>query len=107
MISVDNHVASHAGARQVADGEDRNDTMRPLRAAYSDGFGPKSLSPWSSAFWSGSSFPTWERRSNLGDGFVMLIRIALAPIIFGTMVIGIARMGNLCEVGVVGAKALL
>ncbi len=33
MISVDNHVASHAGARQVADGEDRNDTMRPLRGS--------------------------------------------------------------------------
>ncbi len=107
MISVDNHVASHAGARQVADAEDRNDTMRPLRAAYSDGFGSKSLSPWSSAFWSGSSFPTRGRRSNLGDGFVMLIRIALAPIIFGIMVIGIARMGDLREVGRVGAKALL
>ena len=37
----------------------------------------------------------------------MLIRIALAPIIFGIMVIGIARLGNLREVGGVGAKALL
>ena len=43
----------------------------------------------------------------LGDGFVMLIRMALAPIIFGTVVVGIARMGDLREVGRVGAKALL
>lgn len=43
----------------------------------------------------------------LGDGFVKLIRMALAPIIFGTVVVGIARMGDLREVGRVGAKALL
>ncbi|HET6220246.1 MAG TPA: C4-dicarboxylate transporter DctA [Acidobacteriaceae bacterium] len=43
----------------------------------------------------------------LGDGFVKLIRMTLAPIIFGTVVVGIARMGDLKEVGRVGAKALL
>ncbi|MGI4978587.1 MAG: C4-dicarboxylate transporter DctA [Janthinobacterium lividum] len=43
----------------------------------------------------------------LGDAFVRLIRLALAPIIFGTVVVGIARMGDLREVGRVGAKALL
>lgn len=43
----------------------------------------------------------------LGDSFVALIRMALAPIIFGTVVVGIARMGDLHEVGRVGAKALL
>ncbi|MGI3778451.1 MAG: C4-dicarboxylate transporter DctA [Janthinobacterium lividum] len=43
----------------------------------------------------------------LGDAFVRLIRLALAPIIFGTVVVGIARMGDLKEVGRVGAKALL
>jgi Na+/H+-dicarboxylate symporter len=42
-----------------------------------------------------------------GDGFVMLIRMTLAPIIFGTVVVGIAWMGDLHEVGRVGAKALL
>ena len=31
----------------------------------------------------------------------------LAPIIFGTIVVGIARMGNLKEVGRVGVKALI
>jgi aerobic C4-dicarboxylate transport protein len=43
----------------------------------------------------------------LGDGFIKLIKMMLAPIIFGTIVVGIARMGNLKEVGRVGAKALL
>ena len=43
----------------------------------------------------------------LGDGFVKLIRMTLAPIIFATVVVGIARMGDLREVGRVGAKALI
>jgi aerobic C4-dicarboxylate transport protein len=43
----------------------------------------------------------------LGDGFVKLIRMTLAPIIFGTVVVGIAKMGDLKEVGRVGVKALL
>jgi aerobic C4-dicarboxylate transport protein len=42
----------------------------------------------------------------LGDGFVKLIRMTLAPIIFATVVVGIAKMGDLREVGRVGAKAL-
>lgn len=42
----------------------------------------------------------------LGDGFVKLIRMTLAPIIFVTVVVGIAKMGDLKEVGRVGAKAL-
>jgi aerobic C4-dicarboxylate transport protein len=43
----------------------------------------------------------------LGDGFIKLIKMLLAPIIFGTIVVGIARMGAIHEVGRVGAKALL
>ena len=43
----------------------------------------------------------------LGDGFVKLIRMTLAPIIFATVVVGIARMGDLREVGRVGVKALI
>jgi aerobic C4-dicarboxylate transport protein len=43
----------------------------------------------------------------LGDGFIKLIRMTLAPIVFGTVVAGIARMGNLKEAGRVGAKALI
>jgi Na+/H+-dicarboxylate symporter len=43
----------------------------------------------------------------LGDGFIKLIRLTLAPIVFGTVVVGIARMGDLREVGRVGLKALV
>ena len=43
----------------------------------------------------------------LGDGFIRLIRMLLAPIICGTIVIGIARMENLKEVGRIGLKALI
>ena len=43
----------------------------------------------------------------LGDAFIKLIRLTLAPIVFGTVVVGIARMGDLREVGRVGLKALV
>jgi aerobic C4-dicarboxylate transport protein len=42
-----------------------------------------------------------------GDGFIKLIKMLLAPIIFATVVLGIARMGDMKEVGRVGAKALI
>ncbi len=43
----------------------------------------------------------------LAGGFVKLIRMLLAPVIFATVVVGIARMGNLREVGRVGIKAIV
>jgi aerobic C4-dicarboxylate transport protein len=43
----------------------------------------------------------------LGDGFIRLIRMLLAPIICGTIVVGIAKMDNLKEVGRIGLKALV
>jgi aerobic C4-dicarboxylate transport protein len=43
----------------------------------------------------------------LGDGFIKLIRMIIAPIIFATVVVGIARMGEMKEVGRVGIKALV
>ncbi len=43
----------------------------------------------------------------LGDGFIRLISMTLAPIIFLSVVLGIAGMGNLHEVGRVGVKALI
>jgi Na+/H+-dicarboxylate symporter len=43
----------------------------------------------------------------LGDAFVKLIRMTLAPIVFATIVVGIARMGDIREVGRVGIKALI
>lgn len=43
----------------------------------------------------------------VADGFIKLIRMMLAPVIFGTVAIGIARMGSLKEVGRIGARALI
>jgi aerobic C4-dicarboxylate transport protein len=43
----------------------------------------------------------------LGDGFIKLIKMIIAPIIFCTVVTGIAGMDDMKKVGRVGAKALL
>ena len=43
----------------------------------------------------------------LGDGFIKLIRMVVAPIIFTTVVVGIAGMGSVKRVGRVGFKAIL
>ena len=38
----------------------------------------------------------------LADGFIKLIKMLLAPIIFATVVLGMAKMGNIKEVGRIG-----
>jgi aerobic C4-dicarboxylate transport protein len=43
----------------------------------------------------------------LGDGFIKLIRMMIAPVIFLTVVTGIARIGDMRKLGRVGLKALL
>ena len=43
----------------------------------------------------------------LGDGFIKLIKMIIAPIIFCTVVTGIAGMQDMDKVGRVGVKALL
>ncbi|HEV7855995.1 MAG TPA: dicarboxylate/amino acid:cation symporter [Herminiimonas sp.] len=43
----------------------------------------------------------------LGDGFIKLIRMLIGPIIFCTVVTGIAGMQDLSKVGRVGGKALI
>jgi aerobic C4-dicarboxylate transport protein len=43
----------------------------------------------------------------LGDGFIQLIKMMIAPVIFCTIVHGIATMGDLNKVGRVGAKTLV
>jgi aerobic C4-dicarboxylate transport protein len=56
----------------------------------------------------GALSPHWgEAMKPLGDGFVRLIRMLLAPIIFCTVVTGIAGMEQLRHVGKVGGLALL
>src|SRR6267142_4176803 len=43
----------------------------------------------------------------LGDGFIKLIRMIIAPIIFVTVVGGLSRMSNLKEAGRIGVRALI
>ena len=43
----------------------------------------------------------------LADSFIKLIKMLLAPVIFGTIVVGIAKMGSMKEVGRIGVRALL
>ncbi|MDD1623935.1 MAG: cation:dicarboxylase symporter family transporter, partial [Methylococcaceae bacterium] len=43
----------------------------------------------------------------LGDGFIKLIKMIIAPVIFCTVVTGIAGMQDMDKVGRVGVKALL
>ncbi len=48
-----------------------------------------------------------ESMKPLGDGFIKLIKMIIAPIIFCTIVTGIAGMDDIKKVGRVGAKALI
>ncbi len=43
----------------------------------------------------------------LGDGFIKLVKMIIAPVIFLTVAVGIARVGDLRHVGRIGFKALL
>ncbi|AEI82231.1 C4-dicarboxylate transport protein DctA (plasmid) [Cupriavidus necator N-1] len=48
-----------------------------------------------------------EHLKPLGDIFIKLIRMLLAPIIFASVVVGIARMNDIHEAGRVGVKAVI
>src|SRR6201995_3709397 len=52
--------------------------------------------------------PQWgEAMKPLGDGFIKLIKMLIAPIIFCTVVVGIAGMEDMKKVGKTGGLALL
>ena len=56
----------------------------------------------------GHFFPqTGEAMKPLGDGFIKLIKMIIAPIIFCTVVVGIAGMEDMKRVGKTGGLALL
>jgi aerobic C4-dicarboxylate transport protein len=56
----------------------------------------------------GHFFPdTGVRMEPLGDAFIKAIRVLIAPIIFCTVVHGIASMANMAKVGRVALKALI
>ena len=43
----------------------------------------------------------------LGDGFIKLIKMIIAPLVFGVVVHGIASAGDLKKVGRVGVKSII
>ena len=43
----------------------------------------------------------------LGDGFIKLVKMLIAPIVFATVVVGIAHMGEMRDVGRIGLRALI
>ncbi len=43
----------------------------------------------------------------LGDGFIKLIKMLIAPIVFATVTVGIAQMGHMKDVGRIGVRALV
>jgi Na+/H+-dicarboxylate symporter len=43
----------------------------------------------------------------LGTAFIRLVQMIIAPLVFSTLVVGIAKLGNLSTVGRVGGKAML
>jgi aerobic C4-dicarboxylate transport protein len=48
-----------------------------------------------------------EAMKPLGDGFIKLVKMLIAPIVFATVVTGIAKMGDLKRVGRIGLKGLV
>lgn len=56
----------------------------------------------------GYLFPSFAvKLKPLGDGFIKLIKMMIAPIIFTTVVVGIAKVSDMKEVGRVGLKAII
>jgi len=56
----------------------------------------------------GYAFPdTGTAMKPLGDGFIALVKMLISPVIFCTVVLGIAGAGEMKKVGRVGGKALL
>src|SRR6476469_5105416 len=56
----------------------------------------------------GHFFPeTGAQMKPLGDGFIKLIKMMIAPIIFCTVVLGIAGMEDMKKIGKTGGYALL
>ena len=56
----------------------------------------------------GNQFPELGKSLKpLGDGFVNLVKMIIAPVIFCTVVHGIASMSDLKKLGRVGIKALV
>ena len=52
--------------------------------------------------------PEWGAAMKpLGDGFIKIVKMLIAPIVFTTVVVGIAQMGAMKDVGRIGLRALV
>ena len=52
--------------------------------------------------------PEWAAAMKpLGDGFVKLVKMMIAPIVFTTVVVGVAHMGAMKDVGRIGLRTLI
>ena len=63
--------------------------------------------PWKGNLFGAEFTFTGTDLKPVSDGFIRLIRMMIAPIIFTTVVTGIAGMGNLKRLGRIGLKAFL
>src|SRR5947199_8127788 len=57
--------------------------------------------------WLAPAYATNDWVKALGDGFIKLIKMVIAPIIFCTVVSGIAHIQDAKKVGRIGIKALI
>lgn len=58
--------------------------------------------------WLGAAYPdTGIAMKPLGDGFIKMIKMIIGPIIFLTIVTGIAHVGDIKKVGRIGGKAII
>src|SRR6201990_3271096 len=57
--------------------------------------------------WKFQDFATSDGVKALGDGFIKLIKMVIAPIIFCTVVSGISHIQDAKKVGRIGVKALV
>jgi aerobic C4-dicarboxylate transport protein len=52
--------------------------------------------------------PEWGAAMKpLGDGFIKIVKMLIAPIVFTTVVVGIAQMGAMKDVGRIGLRAII
>ncbi|HYQ29902.1 MAG TPA: cation:dicarboxylase symporter family transporter, partial [Polyangiaceae bacterium] len=82
--------------------------LRPARKSRAPSLYLQVLLAIAAAVLLGVVRPSWAvSMQPLGDGFVKLIKMLIAPVVFTTLVVGIAGMKDLKAVGRTGAKALL
>ena len=114
---TDDERIANSGVTNSAYGRPMSSTITPPRARWCDwrtdrrGTRRSSSSCWSRSSPASSSAGYGRTSASalkpLADGFIKLIKMLIAPIIFCTVVLGIAHVGDLKSVGRIGVKALI